>query len=101
MVDIVTEYSEHSTADGVLINFARLYDATPEADLARSEYLILDRNSSYNYTLPFDLTAGKYGVNAYDIERNGTLANGKVYPAAHHELQQQYNTTGKYSSQVI
>ena len=96
VVGIMTNYVEHSSANGVLLNFAFINESATEVDLARSEYLILDRNSSFHYTLPFELTAGKYRVNAYDIEMDGTLAIGTIYPAAQNEITPESKTAGEH-----
>ena len=41
----------------------------------------LNREDSDHYTLPFSLPAGRYRVSVYDIEPNGTILSGVVYPA--------------------
>ena len=41
----------------------------------------LNREDSDHYTLPFSLPAGRYRVSVYDIEHNGTVLSGVVYPA--------------------
>ena len=43
--------------------------------------LALNREDSRHYTLPFSLPAGRYRVSVYDIEHNGTVLSGVVYPA--------------------
>ena len=55
-------------------------------DFSRSFLLALDRNTSHNHTLPFDLYPGRYRVYVYDIEHDGTLHNGVGYPAVTEEL---------------
>ena len=75
-------YSEHSTSSGVLLSFV----FSGDVDFSRSFLLALDRNTSHNHTLPFDLYPGHYRVYVYDIEHDGTLHNGVGYPAATEEL---------------
>ena len=57
-----------------------------DVDFSRSFLLALDRNTSQNHTLPFDLYPGHYRVYVYDIEHDGTLNNGVGYPAVTQEL---------------
>ena len=57
-----------------------------DVDFSRSFLLALDRNTSHNHTLPFDLYPGLCQVYVYDIEYDGTLKNGVGYPAATEEL---------------
>ena len=78
-------YSDHTTAGGAMFSF--IFSAGNESvDFSRSFLLAIDRNTSLNYTLPFDLHPGYYKVYVYDIECDGTLANGVGYPAATSEL---------------
>jgi hypothetical protein len=91
-------YSEHSTASGVLYNFVYI-SVKGGVDFSRSALLALDRNSSYNHTLPFNLYPGHYRVYVYDIEHDRTLSNGVGFPAkeihyvagqSHHRSKQVY-----------
>ena len=75
-----TVYSEHSTASGALFSFVFIADSK-YVDFRRSFLLALDRNTSHNHTLPFDLYPGDYRVYVYDIEHEGVLRNGVGYPA--------------------
>ena len=79
---ITALYSEHSTASGALFSFV----FSGDVDFSRSFLLALDRNTSHNYTLPFDLYPGHYRVYVYDIEHDGMLLNGVGYPAVTGEL---------------
>ena len=51
-----------------------------EIDFRRSAYLPLNQNSQ-DFTVPSELSAEWYIISSYDIEENGTLQNGVVYPA--------------------
>ena len=82
-------YSEHSTASGALFSFV----FSGDVDFRRSFLLALDRNTSHNYTLPFDLYPGHYRVYVYDIEHDGTLNNGVGYPAVIEELFPKFDLT--------
>ena len=70
-------------------------DVNGNVDFTRSVLLALDRNTSLNYTLPFNLYPGQYRVFVYDIESDGTLSNGVGYPAIMSELS---ITTGEHYS---
>ena len=76
---MTTEYFMSSTNKGTFLFFS-LTNGTL-IDFSKSFYLALERNASYDYTLPNDLTPGLYRVFAYDIESDGTLHNGVGYPA--------------------
>ena len=82
---ISTLYSEGSAASGALFSFVFLTE-DGGVDINRSALLALDRNTSLNHTLPFNLHPGHYRVYAYDIEQDGTLTNGIHYPAVTEEL---------------
>jgi hypothetical protein len=73
-------YSEHSSARGALFNFVYITESG-NPNLSRSSLLALDRNTSYNHTLPIDLYPGHYSVYVYDIEYDGKLSSGVGYPA--------------------
>lgn len=68
--------------------------ADGDVNFNRSFLLALDRNTSLNYILPFDLYPGRYRVYVYDIERNGALSNGVRYPAVTSELFVSGNNSG-------
>jgi hypothetical protein len=76
-IEIMTAYFSHSTAAGALFSFVNSEDV----DFSRSFLLALDRSASQNHTLPFHLDPGHYRVCVYDIEQDGTLLNGVVFPA--------------------
>jgi hypothetical protein len=84
-VIFITEYSEHSTASGALYSFVYITESGG-VDFTRSSLLAVDRNTSQNYALCFDLYPGHYIVHVYDIECDGALANGVGYPAVTGEL---------------
>ena len=75
-----TIYFMHSTASGALYSFVYITNSGG-VNFSRSYLLVLDRNTSLNHTLPFDLYPGHYRVYVYDIEYNGRLVNGVGYPA--------------------
>ena len=75
-----TVYSEHSAASGALFSFV-FVTCTGDVDFRRSFLLALDRDTSHEHTLPFDLYPGYYRVYVYDIEHGGVLRNGVGYPA--------------------
>ena len=84
-VRIKTEYSEQSNASGALFTFIFITESG-DVDFNRSYLVALDRDTSLNYTLPFDLYPGYYRVYVYDIECDGMLANGVGYPAVNRLL---------------
>ena len=90
-------YSKSSTASGALFSFVFITDSG-DVDFSRSFFLALDRNTSHNYTLPFDLYPGHYRVHVYDIERDGTLHNGVGYPAVTEELFTNFTNNGNDSA---
>ena len=94
-ITVTTVYSEHSTAKGALFGFVFITDSG-DVDFGRSFLLALDRNTSHNHTLPFDLYPGHYRVYVYDIEHDGLLNNGVGYPAVTQELLA--NSNGSYFS---
>ena len=59
--------------------------------------LALDRNKSRSYVLPFNVSPGRYSMAVYDIEHNGTLLSGVVFPAFIDELFLHENSQGKIS----
>ena len=79
-VTIATLYSEHSGASGALFSFVFITE-DGDVNFTRSALLALDRNTSLNHTLPFDLYPGRYNVFVYDIEHDGTLYSGVGCPA--------------------
>jgi hypothetical protein len=84
-IHITTTYSEHSTASGALFSFVFITE-NGDVNFSRSFLLALDRNASYNHTLPFNLYPGHYRVHVYDIEQNGSLISGVGYPAVRRQL---------------
>ena len=84
-VVLITVYSEHFTASGAFFSLMFITDSG-DVDFSRSFLLALDRNTSHNHTLPFDLYPGHYRVYVYDTEHDGTLHNGVGYPAVTEEL---------------
>ena len=82
---VTAVYSEYSTASGALFSFVLITDSG-DVDFSRSFLLALDRNTSHNHTLSFDLYPGHYRVYVNDIEYDGTLHNGVGYPAVTEEL---------------
>ena len=84
-VTVTSVYSEHSTASGALFSFVFITDSD-NLDFSRSFFLALDRNTSHNHTLPFDLYPGHYRVYLYDIDHDKTLHNGLGYAAVTQEL---------------
>ena len=83
--EVVTVYSEGSTARGALFDFVFI-DDNGDVNFTRSGFLALDRNTSLHLILPFNLYPGQYRVFVYDIESDGTLSNGVGYPAGTDEL---------------
>jgi hypothetical protein len=79
IIKIAVAYSNYSTAGGAL--FSLVYITEGDVDFSRSSLLALDRNTSYNHTLPFGLYPGHYKVYVYDIEHGGRLSNGVGYSA--------------------
>ena len=92
---VTTKYFDHSTASGALFSFAFIICDSGDVDFGRSFLLALDRNTSHNHTLPFDLYPGHYRVYVYDIEHGGALHNGVGYPAVTGELVNILTNTGK------
>ena len=91
-ITLNTVYSKYSTASGALFSFVFITDSG-DVDFSRSFLLALDRNTSHNHTLPFDLYPGRYRVYVYDIEHDGTLHNGVGYPAVTEDLLNFTNST--------
>jgi hypothetical protein len=77
MIVTSASYSDHSSASGALLSCVFITDSG-DVDFSRSSLLVLDRNTSYNYSL---LYYGRYRVYVYDIEYDGKLLNGVGYPA--------------------
>jgi hypothetical protein len=86
-VILITEYSELSTASGAILSLVYI----TESGFSRSFLLALDGNTSYYYSLPFNLYPGQYMVHVYDVECDGVLPNGVGYPAVTDEFT--YTTT--------
>ena len=84
-IELSTVYSEHSDASGALLNFVFI-DDNGDVNFTRSVLLALDKQTSLNHILPFDLYPGQYRVFVYDIESDGTLYNGVGYPAGRDDL---------------
>ena len=82
---LTATYSDHSTASGALFSFVFITDSG-DVDFSRSFLLALDRNTSHNHTLPFDLYPGHCRVYVYDIEHDAKLSDGVGYPAVTEEL---------------
>ena len=80
-----TVYSEYSKTSGALFNFVFITE-NQDVDFTRSFLLLLDRNTSLNFTLPTALHPGHYRMYAYDIGNDGTLLNGISYPAVEKNL---------------
>ena len=83
-VEVFAAYVKNSNAMGALFNF--VYDAGAGVSSNISAFLPLDRNTSHDHTLTFDLYPGRYTVCVYDIEHDGMLSTGVRYPAASDEL---------------
>ena len=90
-VQVSVGYSEGSSASGALFSFVFLTE-DGGVDFNRSALLALDGNTSL---LPFNLHPGHYRVYVYDIEQDGTLSNGVLYPAVTEELNVTGNGRGK------
>ena len=82
---ISTQFCKGSAVSGALFSFVFLTE-DGGVDFNRSALLALDRNTSLNHTLPFNLHPGHYRVYVYDIEQDGTLSNGVQYPAVTNEF---------------
>ena len=76
---VVTNYFEHSTASGALISL--FLDSDGDRNNIPIVYLPLDKETSLNYMIPYDLGYERIEVFVYDIERDGTLPDGVGYPA--------------------
>ena len=76
--DIHVQYVANTRAVGSLLLFIPF--SNRQVDFSRSAYLPLDKNLR-DYTLPSQLPPESYIISSYDIEENGTLQNGVVYPA--------------------
>ena len=83
-VEVFAGYVKNSNATGALFNF--VYNDGAGVSLNSSAFLPLDRNTSLNHTLTFDLYPGNYTLCVYDIEHNGMLSTGVRYPAVFGEL---------------
>ena len=87
-----TEYFEHSTARGALYVIMS-QDATGLVCMTQ------DKNTP-NSTIPFILSGGSMTLFVYDIESNGTLANGVGYPAVNGEIVTSGTTEGVIYSKL-
>lgn len=92
-IQIKTVYTEQSDAMGALFSFVFISDIGT-VDFTKSILLALDKNSSHDYTLPFNLFAGQYRLFVYDTEIDGTVSNGVGYPAVTDELRITGNSQG-------
>ena len=52
-----------------------------DINFSKSVYIILDKNTSLDHTLSFQLSPGAYFIFGYDIEYNGVIYSGSVGPA--------------------
>ena len=84
-ISVQTDYLMESNARGAFFIFVSLNSAGIP-NLESAKYLALDMNSSLDFELPFSLNTGRQFVLLYDIESDGRLANGKVYPAVTKEF---------------
>lgn len=84
-IAISINFSADSRAKGALIHCAFI-TVSGNVDISQSIFLALDRNISYNYTFPFNLSPGGYRVFVYDIEQNGKLSIPVNYPAVTNEF---------------
>ena len=84
-VMVTTQFCRGSAASGALFSFVFLTE-DEGVNFNKSALLALDRNTSLNHTLPFSLHPGHYRVYVYDIEQDGTLSTGVLYPAATDEI---------------
>ena len=73
-----------TTASWALFSFMFLTE-DGGMDFNRSAPLVLDRNTSLNHTLPFNLHPGHYRVYVYDMEQDGTLSTGLLHPVEEKE----------------
>ena len=80
-ISVNVSYADLASESGALVMLISGGVPPQSANFTRSVILPLDRNSSGNYTLPFQLYPGQYRVLVYDIEEDGTLCSGVGYPA--------------------
>jgi hypothetical protein len=78
-LSIRTEYLSNSSAAGVLYGFYHV--AENGIDFTKSAFLALSRNNSLNYELTHHPPTGVYFVHTYQIEYDGLLSIGEVFPA--------------------
>ena len=83
-LSVRVSYLKHSRAAGALL--VLVFVDCGIVNFNKTAFLALSRNSSLQYTLPFQLHPGQYGMFLYDIESDGTLASGVGYPAVNVEL---------------
>lgn len=95
-LSIHTEYLPNSDAAGVLYGVFNVGDNG--IDFTKSIYLVLRRNNSISYVLPFGLQDGVYYVHAYTIEQDGLLKSGETFPATSEIFSQTGNSQGIYKS---
>ena len=89
---VETVYSESSCAAGAMIIFVFLTECR-DVHFTKSAFLALNRATSLHYTLP-DLYPGEYRMLVYDVESDGTLANGLGYPAVNMVITRSGHTRG-------
>lgn len=79
---IQAEYILNSRASGGLFLFMLIGGGgNTDIDFSNSAYIFLNKSSSLNYALPFQLLPGNYFIFAYDIEENGLICSGMANPA--------------------
>ncbi len=93
-IRITISYSRFSFESGVLVSLISDGASPNVVNFTRSVTLTLDRNTSLDYVLPFELFPGSYRMFIYDIEQDGTLRNGVGYPAFTGEIQIRSNSQG-------
>lgn len=92
-IAILTSYFSHSSASGALY-ILYLMPNGEDVDLSTLSHLLIERNVSHYYELPFSLISGEYQLLIYDIAHNGMISDGIVYPAIVVEFQISRNIQG-------
>ena len=81
-LSVQIDYASNSRAVGGLLIFMFITEGRNTViDFSKSAFIILTKNASSDYTLPFQLSLGVYFVFTYDIEDNGLIYSGVVDPA--------------------
>ena len=96
-IGVKVTYFDPASESGVIVAFISDGDDPQFVNFTRSITVALDRSTSVNYTLPFQLYPGQHRVLVYDVEEDGTLQEGIGYPAFDGRITASDNSEGEIS----